>query len=118
MLLLTDGCQIGSTFEECLSNRHFLLICNYTPGEFVVYQSSSGVEFRYARVVESKYKPGCDITDRYLELHTDMHNDCPVSAYASPLQVYKILDTHRWLCSGTKILTKFRYSCYSCQYSW
>ena len=90
---INDGCQIGSTFEECLSNRHFLLICNYIPGEFVVYQSSSGVEFRYARVVESKYKPGCDITDRYLELHTDMHNDCPVSAYASPLQVYKILDT-------------------------
>ena len=93
---INDDCQIGNTFEGSLDSRDFLLMCNYTPGEFVVYQSqsSSGLEFRYARVVKSDYVPGHDnITDRYLEVQIDMVNDCPISVYASPLQVYKILDT-------------------------
>ena len=92
---INDDCKIGSTFEGGLSNRDFLLICNYTPGEFVIYQSqsSSGIEFRYARVVKSDYKPCPNITERYLELHTEILDDCPVSVDASPLQVYKILDT-------------------------
>ena len=82
-------CIIGRKFERHLHHQDFLLICNFTPGELVVFCSAGSGVCQYARVVESNYRPGCDITERYLVL---LANENKPPVYASPLQVYKILD--------------------------
>ena len=93
--LLNDSVQIGKKLRGNLTHRDFLLICNFSPGELVVYHSTNAEEYRYGRVVETQYQPGCEITDRYLQLLIKEKNSQSdsVTVYASPLQVYKILDT-------------------------
>ena len=92
-VLLFDSIQIGKKLQCSLTHRDFLLICNFLPGELVVYQSTNAEDYRYGRVVETQYEPGCDITERYLQILIKEKNSLSDSVYASPLQVYKILDT-------------------------
>ena len=91
VVLQNESIQIGDKFQGCLTHQDFLLICNFSPGELVVYQSTNTEEYRYARVVATQYQPGCEITERYLQLLVKANNTD--SVFASPLQVYKILDT-------------------------
>ena len=90
-MLLNESIQIGEKFQGCLTRQDFILICNFSPGELVVYQSTNTEEYQYARVVKTQYQPGCEITECYLQLLVKPNST--YSIFASPLQVYKILDT-------------------------
>ena len=81
--------SLGSKFEGHLSDQDILIICNYSPEELVLYHPLGTDEYKYARVVKSSYQPGCEVTNQYLELCTDMKS---TQIKVSPLQVYKIFD--------------------------
>ena len=84
-----NNISLGSKFEGHLSDQDILIICNYSPEELVLYHPLGTDEYIYARVVKSSYQPGCEVTNQYLELCTDMKN---TQIKVSPLQVYKIFD--------------------------